>query len=60
MADARPDGEPRRYLIVYAVAAVSYIGLGVIQKGILNWVVGPIWLIVAVVIAGRFDGRRTP
>lgn len=35
----------------YLVAALSYIVAGLAQKGLLNWVVGPLWL-VAVVVAG--------
>jgi len=35
----------------YLVAAVSYIAVSLLQKGILNWVVGPLWL-VAVVVFG--------
>ena len=35
----------------YLVAAVSYIAVSLLQKGLLNWVVGPLWL-VAVVVGG--------
>lgn len=35
----------------YFVAAVSYIAVSLLQKGLLNWVVGPLWL-VAVVVFG--------
>lgn len=45
----------------YLLAALSYIGVGLVEKGLLNWVVGPLWL-VAVVVAGpavvdRIRGR---
>lgn len=35
----------------YAVAALTFIPISLLQKGLLNWVVGPLWL-VAIVIAG--------
>lgn len=50
----------------YGLAGVTYIGAGIFQKGLLNWFVGPMWL-VAFVWAGpaltdwfraRFGGRR--
>lgn len=45
----------------YVVAAVTYIGAGIWQKFLLNWFVGPLWL-VAVVVVGpalwdRLRGR---
>ena len=41
------------------VAAVTYIGAGLIQKGLLNWFVGPVW-VVTVVVGGPwlFDRAR--
>jgi hypothetical protein len=35
----------------YLVAGVTYVGLGIYHKWLLNWFVGPVWL-VAVVVAG--------
>lgn len=35
----------------YAVAAVTYLPAAVAEKGLLNWVIGPAWL-VGVVVAG--------
>jgi len=57
--------------IWYVVAAVTYIGAGVVQKGLLNWIVGPIWLVTVVVggpwlfdrvrqALGRREGRDAP
>ena len=45
--------------IWYVVAALTYIGAGILQKGLLNWIVGPVWL-VTVVVAGPwlFDRVR--
>jgi hypothetical protein len=49
----------------YLVAGLSYIAFGVYHKWVLNWIVGPAWL-VGVVVAGpwlvdrvraRFRGR---
>jgi len=34
----------------YVVAAVSYILLGIWHKFLLNWFVGPMWLVAVVVI----------
>lgn len=45
----RPDDPAwyvRRFeLVLYVVAATSYVGLGVFHKFLLNWVVGPVWLV---------------
>ena len=46
----------------YVLAAFSYIAAGIWQKGLLNWFVGPAWL-VAVVVLGpalldRLRARR--
>lgn len=35
----------------YTVAAATYLPAALLQKGLLNWIVGPGWL-VAVVVAG--------
>jgi hypothetical protein len=47
--------------IWYTVAAVTYCAAAVFEKGLLNWIIGPLWL-VAVVWAGpelvdRLRGR---
>ena len=42
---------PWETAVWYVVAAVSYICVSLLQKGLLNWVVGPLWL-VTVVVAG--------
>lgn len=53
----------------YLVAAVSYIGVGIFHKFLLNWFVGPAWLVAVVVIGPamversrgrRRDGTATP
>ena len=34
----------------YVFAAVSYVGLGIYHKWLLNWIVGPVWLVAIVAI----------
>lgn len=34
----------------YLLAAVSYIGLGIFHKWLLNWFVGPVWLVAFIVV----------
>jgi hypothetical protein len=34
----------------YVVAAVSYVGVGMFHKFVLNWIIGPLWLVAVVVI----------
>lgn len=67
-----PTGRPgdpiwytRRFeLALYVVAGASYIGLGIFHKFLLNWVIGPIWLIAAVwlvpVLIDRVRGGSRP
>jgi uncharacterized membrane-anchored protein len=43
-------GDPAWYtrrieLALYVLAAASYIGLGIFHKFLLNWVIGPLWLV---------------
>jgi len=57
MASVTPDGEPRLHLLLYVIAAVSYIGVGIFEKAILNWVIGPLWLL-AVLAAGLWLSSR--
>jgi hypothetical protein len=46
----------------YGFAFVTYVGASLVHKGLLNWIVGPLWL-VAVAVVGpalvdRVRGRR--
>jgi hypothetical protein len=41
----------------YLVAAVSYILLGIWHKWLLNWFVGPVWLVAIVVIGPWITDR---
>jgi hypothetical protein len=47
----------REELFWYAVAAVSYIGLAIFHKWLLNWIVGPAWLIATVCIGPALVDR---
>lgn len=43
-------GDPAWYtrrieLVLYVLAGTSYVVLGVFHKFLLNWIVGPIWLV---------------
>jgi hypothetical protein len=40
----------REELFWYALAAVSYVSLGIYHKWLLNWIVGPLWLVATVAI----------
>lgn len=42
----------------YAIAFVTYVGAALSQKALLNWVLGPAW-VVAVVTGGPVLWRRT-
>ena len=41
----------------YLLAAVSYILLGIWHKWLLNWFVGPVWLVAIVVIGPWITDR---
>ena len=41
----------------YVSAALSYIALGIWHKWLLNWFVGPVWLVAFVVIGPWFTDR---
>jgi hypothetical protein len=34
--------------LLYVVAAASYVGLGMFHKFLLNWIIGPVWLVAVV------------
>lgn len=54
--DAEPDFRGSRRLtggeewFWYLFAAVTYIGASIWHKWLLNWLIGPIWLITVVVV----------
>jgi hypothetical protein len=41
----------------YLVAAISYISLGIWHKWLLNWFVGPLWLVAFVVLGPWITDR---
>lgn len=62
-------GDPAWYtrrleLALYVLAGVTYIGLGIFHKFLLNWVIGPVWLVVwvwaAPALVDRALRRRSP
>lgn len=62
----RPDDPAwytRRFeLVLYLLAGVSYVGFGMFHKWLLNWIIGPIWLVAWVwavpVIVDRVRSAR--
>ena len=52
----------REEALWYLVATVSYVGVGMFHKGLLNWLVGPLWLVAVVtlgpLVADRLRHRR--
>ena len=47
----------REEALWYLVAGVTYVGASLFQKGLLNWLIGPVWL-VAVVTLGPLAADR--
>lgn len=50
---ARPEPpwwNRRTEALVYLLAGVSYVALGVFHKWLLNWIIGPLWLVAFVVV----------
>lgn len=41
----------------YLIAAVSYIVLGIWHKWLLNWFVGPLWLVAIIVVGPWLTDR---
>lgn len=41
----------------YVAAAVSYVALGIYHKWLLNWFVGPVWLVAFVVVGPALVAR---
>ncbi|MEO7428000.1 MAG: hypothetical protein ABIY48_01335 [Acidimicrobiales bacterium] len=61
-------GDPSWYtgrfeLVLYLLAGLSYVAVAVFHKFILNWIVGPIWLVAWVwgvpVLIDRVRRRRS-
>jgi hypothetical protein len=46
MRPTDPAWYDRRWEIgLYVAASVTYVGLGMFHKWLLNWIIGPLWLI---------------
>jgi hypothetical protein len=41
----------------YGVAFLTYVGASIYEKGLLNWIVGPLWLVASVVFGPRIVDR---
>lgn len=41
----------------YAVAFVTYVGAATFEKGLLNWIVGPAWVVTFVSCGPALTGR---
>ena len=41
------SGTPSKYIdiFLYASAAITYVGLSIYNKWLLDWIVGPFWLV---------------
>jgi hypothetical protein len=68
---AAPDGAAQDWgrqlgrgekILWYGLAGATYCGAAIFEKGLLNWIVGPIWLVLFIsagpVLADRLRGRR--
>jgi len=48
---------------LYVLAAVTYVGFGMFHKFLLNWIIGPVWLVAWVwLVPAAIEGvrRRQP
>jgi hypothetical protein len=51
--------ESRREIAIYVAAGISLILLGIVlRSAVLNWIVGPAFVVTFVVVANRWFGRR--
>jgi hypothetical protein len=37
---------PRSELLLYLSAGATYVGLAMFHKFLLNWIIGPVWLVL--------------
>ena len=49
----------RTEIILYALAGVSYVAAGIAVKGLLNWVIGPLWVLAWIETGARVANWRT-
>ena len=50
VSDAPVRAERRSDALLYFAAAVTYIAASMYEKFLLNWIIGPLWLVAFVVI----------
>jgi hypothetical protein len=59
--DERPLGRTEK-VFWYGLAGVTYCGVAIFEKGLLNWIIGPVWLVAFVAggpaLVDRIRGRR--
>lgn len=57
---ADPPWYTRRVeLALYVLAGVTYIGFGMFHKFLLNWIIGPVWLVAWIwLIPAAVEGLR--
>jgi tellurite resistance protein TehA-like permease len=51
---------PRVELAIYIAAGLTYCVLGIFHKFLLNWIIGPLWLIAWVVLVPAVIERLRP
>ena len=59
----RPDDPAwltrRLELALYLLAGVTYIGFGMYHKWLLNWIIGPVWLVAWIwLVPALIEGVR--
>lgn len=60
MTEPRPDPlTGTREWCWYLVAGASYIAVGIWQKWLLNWLLGPIWLVAVICLGPAVTGWIT-
>ena len=55
-----PAGTPPVELALYFLAGVTYVGFGMFHKFLLNWIIGPVWLVAWIWLVPAVDRRRPP
>lgn len=50
---------PRVEVLLYVLAAVTYVGFGMFHKFLLNWIIGPVWLVAWLwLVPAAIEGAR--
>ncbi len=61
----RPGDPPwytlRFELVLYLLAGLTYVGFGIFHKFLLNWIIGPVWLVAWIwAVPAVVDRLRRP